>query len=270
MIDDGFDCDSGDSTITTSFSHTHFWDGLFFDVIGYQNIEIWQFEIMCWLSGTYTFTVALFNSSYGNYTHYIDTVNAQDPTYWTNIYTSTITCSTYEEKHNLTFTTPVSINSGTKQAFAFEWTGLLSQSQRSNIVFNFGDVYANNNEIGITVGVGLWSNQLWFSEVMCTTVYYGCSDSDTNPEGCTLDTGLAPVNWENILFGGDDDDDDGLTPSINVTAWYTDYSFEIEIEVRSDYIVTSKYPLTEQYYMYTYKNTDHDGNLPITYVLFII
>ena len=234
--------------------------------MGYDDISVYQFEIMCWLSGTYTFTVATFDSAYGNYSDHIETVGTQNTTYWTNIYTSTITCSYSEEKHNLTFSTPVDIGAGTKQAFGFEWTGLLSQSQRSTSL-DLGDIYAGNSEIGITVGVGLWSNSLWFSEVMCTTVYYGCNDDSTGGHGqCTLDSNLSPVDWENVFFQNGDLND-GLTPTVDITPNYDNYTFGLEINVRSDYIVTSKYDLLESYYRLAYLNTDHEGYLPITYVL---
>ena len=164
-------------TLTTTFSHSHYTYGSYFNIIGMdEDVTIYQFEIMCWIVGTYQLTVSMLNELNGTYQNFV----GNDP-YWTTIYNDSVTCSYSAQKHNVTVGSGdgVPIYGGYKQAFGFEWTGLLIRYNNS-----FGAIYSQNEHLGITVGAAGVSGSLYYGYVICVTIYYATNTFSTT--GSTL------------------------------------------------------------------------------------
>ena len=95
-------------------------------------------------------------------------------------------------------------------------------------------------------------------------VTIGCTYSGPASDQCQVNGNLQTVDWNNLLF---ESDNDGISPIVNFDGFVDDNTIGIEINVTSDYIVSSKYDLLEQYYKSIYGDTPHNGKLPVTYLI---
>ena len=95
-------------------------------------------------------------------------------------------------------------------------------------------------------------------------VTLSCTASPQEEVECEVDGNLKTVDWYSLLF---ESDNDGISPQVDISAFVMNNNIGINIDVTSEYIVTSKYELVENYYKYIYQNTAHEGNLPVTYLL---
>ena len=190
-----FDPDLERKTLTTTFSHTHYWDALYFNVIAYQNVTVDQFTIMCWTLGTHQLTVLILNEINGTFENFIG-----NDSYWTIIYHSSVTCNSYAEKHNVTFASDkdVLIYAGYKQAFGFKYAGIMGNKTGTS---SFGAVHSRNDDLGITIGIGDWAGTLNYDDVMCTTVYYS-HPIDTFSTTMTKDSTTTVTNDSTITMTG--------------------------------------------------------------------
>ena len=98
-------------------------------------------------------------------------------------------------------------------------------------------------------------------------VTIGCDNNDNKysaPIECEIDGNLRTVDWQNLLS---ESDNDGILVQNQVSGYIEDNEIGVRIRIESDYIVTSKYDIIEDYYSSLYENTIHQSYLPITYLI---
>ena len=82
--------------------------------------------------------------------------------------------------------------------------------------------------------------------------YYYCGGFTTDEPielECDVDGNMQTVNWYNLLFTKDND---GIIPSIDISTFVSGNTLGFDVSVTSDYIVTSKYEIVENYYENVY------------------
>ena len=179
---------AGYQTLTTSFNHQFYWDRLYFELISYTNITIEQIEVMCYTVGTHDLSIKTFNmSTNASYSMYIN--QFYEP-YWIEILSSSMICTSSQQKHNITFTngtnmpTIVSPDSQgqNKIIFGIESTGILGLRIPET---ELGDTYVKNDDLSIGVGIAKWNTVFNYNEVICTTIYYNYYNKTRAPPHAT-------------------------------------------------------------------------------------
>ena len=172
-------------SLRTTYSHTHWWESLIFNINAYKSVNINSFDFMCWQVGTYPFSIyklSIFNQNYLPYT------TLSRSSVWTSIYFQNINCPARNTILTVTLSTPVFIHAGTTQAFWVEYYGIVGQKAGSGYT---NLIFASNADIAILYGSGIWSNNIYNGEGVSTQVYY---DTNINTTAPTMQTDIPSIS----------------------------------------------------------------------------
>ena len=150
-------------SLQTTYTHSHFWDELYFDITALKDIKILSFDFMCWVSGSHSFQIYRLTAQNTGYTSYTGSSAG-----WTSVYASTVNCPSSQAIISVTLTTSVVVNANQRQAFWVDYYGLLGQ--RNTGLEN--TVYTSNADLSIYYGSARYQGNVINGELGCMEIYY--------------------------------------------------------------------------------------------------